>query len=325
MPLPPEEMAALTRLEQRLNLLVGDQLGRLQERDLEEMVTLYRFASGALVRVRDAGDDPALERRINGAVSRGYAAIYAKRGHGFLGIFALALREFPRQVRAHGGSIGLAAAAFLGPAAAAFATVWISPELAYSLFNPAMVAMTDHQLQTQTVFQGNFTFGSSAAGPFGVFIAANNIYIAIFAFVGGALILPSLFSLAYNGIMVGVLFGLAAARGRFWDMANLLMCHGTLELTAIVLAGGAGLTVGTAWIAPGRLSRKRAVSEAGRDAAVLALGTALTLAVAAMIEAFITPFAAPEVRTLVAISSGILYALLLTSAGRRKAPEKQPL
>ena len=74
---------------------------------------------------------------------------------------------------------------------------------------------------------------------------------------------------------------------------SFLAPHGVPELTAIMIAGGAGMLIGHALVAPGELSRRDALTIAGRDAVRLLLGTVLLFIVAGFIESFISPTALP--------------------------------
>jgi uncharacterized membrane protein SpoIIM required for sporulation len=62
--------------------------------------------------------------------------------------------------------------------------------------------------------------------------------------------------------------------------------HSAFELTAIVIAGGAGLRLGLALLVPGRRRRVDALLEDGRRGAKLCLGVFVMLLLAAFIEAF---------------------------------------
>ncbi|HVE52285.1 MAG TPA: stage II sporulation protein M, partial [Ramlibacter sp.] len=62
--------------------------------------------------------------------------------------------------------------------------------------------------------------------------------------------------------------------------------HAAFELTAIVLAGAAGLRLGHAWVAPGHLPRGEALRAAAREAVVIVYGVVGMLVVAAGVEAF---------------------------------------
>ena len=66
-----------------------------------------------------------------------------------------------------------------------------------------------------------------------------------------------------------------------------------MELTAIFIAGGAGLKLFWAWVAPGPRTRSRALAEEGRSLFVVALGLVLVLAVSGLVEGFVTPSALP--------------------------------
>src|SRR5262249_14502884 len=65
-----------------------------------------------------------------------------------------------------------------------------------------------------------------------------------------------------------------------------VVTHGAFELTAIVLAGAAGLRIGHSLLAPGRRTRLQALVVASKESIVIMYGVALMLVVAAFIEAF---------------------------------------
>ena len=70
--------------------------------------------------------------------------------------------------------------------------------------------------------------------------------------------------------------------------------HGALELPSIFIAGGAGLRIGAGLLFPGSLSRRNAIAKAGSEAARLLAGTIPMLFVAGILEAFLSPTAAPR-------------------------------
>jgi uncharacterized membrane protein SpoIIM required for sporulation len=67
---------------------------------------------------------------------------------------------------------------------------------------------------------------------------------------------------------------------------SFIATHSAFELVAIVLSGAAGLRIGHALLAPGRLTRLQSLVQATRDSAVLLYGVTAMLLVAAAIEAF---------------------------------------
>jgi hypothetical protein len=94
--------------------------------------------------------------------------------------------------------------------------------------------------------------------------------------------------MVYNGALLGGTGGLFAEAGELGKFFGLILPHGLLELTAVVLAGAAGLRLGWSVIAPGDRSRGRALGEEARQSVVIALGLVLAFSVAGFIEGFIT-------------------------------------
>jgi uncharacterized membrane protein SpoIIM required for sporulation len=122
-------------------------------------------------------------------------------------------------------------------------------------------------------------------------VISNNIKVSITAFAGGVTFgLLTVYALVTNGLMLGALgayFSTSPARARdFW---SLILPHGIIELTAISIAGAAGLILGWAMIAPGNLSRWDSLRKASREALPLVGGVAAMLILAGLIEGFFTP------------------------------------
>ena len=121
---------------------------------------------------------------------------------------------------------------------------------------------------------------------FGFYIR-NNIGIAFQCFAGGIFLgLGSVYCLLQNGFFSGAIAGYLVARGLSGRFFPFVATHSAFELTAIVLAGAAGLRIGHALLAPGRSSRAQALALAGREATVMIYGVVVMLVIAASIEAF---------------------------------------
>src|SRR5690606_13668071 len=114
--------------------------------------------------------------------------------------------------------------------------------------------------------------------------------------------------LVFNGVFIGGVFGLFAAHGLSPYLLAFVLPHGVVELSAIAIAGGAGLWMGSALLVPGRATRKDALVSRGREAVGLLAGTGVLLIVAGLIEGFISP--APWPMTVKAGVSAITAVLL---------------
>jgi uncharacterized membrane protein SpoIIM required for sporulation len=123
-----------------------------------------------------------------------------------------------------------------------------------------------------------------------------------------------------NGANVGVAAGLFAAAGQNAKFYRLVLPHGLLELTAVVIAGGAGLRLGWSLIDPGDRLRRDALREEGRRTVVLVLGLIATFAVAGLIEGFVTGSPLPTVvRVGIGVAAASAFVLYAWAYGRRAA------
>jgi uncharacterized membrane protein SpoIIM required for sporulation len=94
------------------------------------------------------------------------------------------------------------------------------------------------------------------------------------------------FYLALNGAFGGAVAGYLVERGLSSTFFSFVVTHAAFELTAIVLAGGAGLRIGHSLLAPGRRTRVQALVVAARESVVIVYGVIAMLLIAAFIEAF---------------------------------------
>jgi uncharacterized membrane protein SpoIIM required for sporulation len=195
----------------------------------------------------------------------------------------------------------------LGAAAAGWVAVYADHTLARLLLPAQFRDISPSRLaQTKKVNAA----GAALYPVIGSYIGVNNIQVAIMAFAGGVTFgALTVYAMIQNGLMVGVLsgfFGQAGAGFPFWA---LIAPHGSLELPAIIIAGGAGLKMAGSLLFPGDLTRGASLKAAAPVAARILLGTVPLFVLAAAIEGFFTPSAAPDV---VKVAVGVvLFALLV--------------
>jgi uncharacterized membrane protein SpoIIM required for sporulation len=161
-------------------------------------------------------------------------------------------------------------------------------------------------------------YSSEPATQFATEVTVNNIQVAITAFATGVLLcLPTVFLLVFNGANVGFAGGLFAEAGELGKFFGLILPHGLLELTAVVIAGAAGLRLGWAVIAPGDRSRARALGDEARRSGVIALGLVLAFAVAGLIEGFVTGRGVPTgLRVGIGVAAEVAFITWIVVQGR---------
>jgi uncharacterized membrane protein SpoIIM required for sporulation len=99
--------------------------------------------------------------------------------------------------------------------------------------------------------------------------------------------------LANNAISVGATGGMMAAHGHLDVFLQLIAPHGLLELTAVFVAGAAGLRIFWTWVDPGPRTRGTALAQESRALFTVAIGLVGVLAVSGLIEGFVTGSALP--------------------------------
>ena len=135
-------------------------------------------------------------------------------------------------------------------------------------------------------------FGTVPIDTFATLAVNNWVVSARLAFGGVALAVPAIVGLAFNGLLVGALAGVSDPM----TFLALVAPHGILELPTVALAGGIGIHLGhVGWRALRGRADAPAVAEELKRAAVLLVGIALLLVIAAFIEAFVTPRVAAAV------------------------------
>lgn len=155
--------------------------------------------------------------------------------------------------------------------------------------------------------------------PFGIYkkqdrmsmfirIAMNNIKVAFLVFVAGIVLsLGTVWLLFKNGVMVGAFQYMFFAKGLGWQSVLVIWIHGTLEISAIIIAGAAGLILGNSILFPGTHKRIHSLKRGAKDGLKLMIGLVPVFVTAAFLEGFITRYSTmPK-----AISISILIASLI--------------
>jgi uncharacterized membrane protein SpoIIM required for sporulation len=122
-------------------------------------------------------------------------------------------------------------------------------------------------------------------------ITINNLFVAFYTFILGVIMsIGTLAFLLYNGIMVGSFQYFFVEQGLFRESFLTIWMHGTLEISAIVIAGAAGIVMGNGLVFPGTYSRLQSFQVSARRAIKIMLGITPIFVFAAFIEGFLTRY-----------------------------------
>jgi len=270
-----------------LETLLGASRGRPERIGAERMRrlgTLYRGAAADLAVARRRFPSEPTVPALEDLVTRAHTVVYGapvRRGSAvdFL------LHGYWRRVRERPALLGIAALLLFGPMTAAGLWAWNHPGTAGALLPSTSEAAGRPRPEGSSL---DLSTGERASMSAGIF--TNNIQVTFGAVAGGITFgLLTAGVLLFNGVLIGVVAGVGTAAGNGSVLVELIVPHGVLELSCIVVAGAAGLRMGWALVDPGRRPRSQALATEARAAMELVLGTAVWLVVAGLTEGLVTP------------------------------------
>lgn len=275
------------RLDAIVTRLESGQLRRLSDDDLLALPALYRTAASSLSIARETSLDASTLDWLEGLVQRAWLQVYGPRqGLGrwlarFLG------GGLSRSVREIWPDLLVALAVMVAGTIVGWLLCASDPAWYFTLFpaegDPRVPGASIAQLR-ESLYGHSGQHGLSA---FAAYLFSHNAQVAILAFaLGFAFGIPSLLLLVQNTASLGAMLWLFFSAGLGPDLVGWLSVHGTTELSAILLAGAAGVHIGRGIAFPGDLPVLESAAIAGRRAATVMAGVVLMLVVAAILESF---------------------------------------
>lgn len=303
-----QRLAALTRK-------AGGSGGTLPAGELDELVSLYQRAGTHLSYARTAFGDPGLDSRLSRLVAAAGGVIYGSRPKTLRGVARFFSRTFPAALW-HVRPFMLAAALLMFVPAAVVAVHLTQDQ-------PALDARRSPAERAAFVQAGTDYYSEQPSAQFASQVFTNNVRVAVLAFSAGIVVcLFSALVLVVNGTNLGEFVAVFVVTGKGTELFGLLVPHGVIELSAVIVAGAAGLRLGWTIIDPGDRRRGPALAEEGRRSVALVMGTAAMLLVAGTIEGFVTGSALPStVRIGLGLGVGVAFWFYAWAFGRRAAAE----
>ncbi len=314
------------RVWERLELLLS-RVGRRGLRQLDadelfELGRLYRWATSDLAYAQGHAFDAQLLQYLNRLTARAHAYVYGSTVEsGRARIARFFTHTFPQEFRASWPYIGICIALTVLWASVAFVVVQHNPADANALLPDWLVPPP----LTKSLHDSNFAFGPERSAEISSFIITNNIRVAILTFAAGIVTLGifTIYLIVFNALMLGALGALYTQAGFGPDFWATIAPHGFIELTAIQIAGGAGLLVAAGVLLPGRLRRRDAIVRNGRRAGVLIGGVIAMLCIAGIIEGFFSPRRfGIDVRAGAGILTAIALVLYFVFAGNAATADR---
>lgn len=278
--------------------------------EADELARLYQSTAADLSELRSSAPDPATIARLSvtlatarGVLARGHRPIWREVAEYIVYGFPAAL------YRLRWVTVGV----MVG-----FLLVAVSSAL-YTVAHPDLAGAAELRQQLAEENFSNY-YVEDSSGAFFSGVWTNNARVALFSVGGGYTgVVP--FIVQYdNAAWTGTVAGIMAEHHLLPEFFKLILPHGLIELTAVWVAGAAGLRMFWSLAVPGPRPRLRALAEEGRSAVGVALGLVVVLLIAGLIEGYVTgsilPWLLQDAIGVAVLTAFWLYVLI---PGRRAA------
>lgn len=129
-----------------------------------------------------------------------------------------------------------------------------------------------------------------------IYIVLNNVKVAFNFFIGGFFLgIGTVWLLFLNGAELGAFQYYFFAKGLGWKSVLVIWIHGTLEISAFIVAGAAGLVLSNSILFPGTHKRLHSLRRGVKDGLKMMIGLVPIFTLAALLEGFVTRYSAMPV------------------------------
>ena len=256
------------------------------EQDPELLNQLYVHTTDDLSYSRTFYPNRSVRVYLNGLAQRTFLHIYRGRRGEASRFFTFWTDELPRVVYAQRLPLFIALGVFLLAMLIGIVSYRIDSGFAETILGEYYMNMTRENIQSgdpMAVYKQMSPFNMSLR------ITLNNIFVAFMTFIAGAFFaVGTIVQLIRNGVMLGVFQYFFYDQGIFQESFLTIWIHGALEISSIVIAGGAGLAMGRGLLFPGTHSRLTAFRNSARDGLKIMLGTVPLFIIAGFLEGYLT-------------------------------------
>ena len=259
-----------------------------QHRDPEKLSDLFIQVTDDLSYSRTFYPNRSVRVYLNGLAQRIFFRIYRTRRSPFRRLLYFWVDELPRLIFESRRAFLLSFCIFAFSFLTGLLSSAMDPDFAGIILGEEYIEMTMANIDSgdpMAVYKQRGKFSMSLG------ITANNLFVAFLTFAMGVFFtIGTIAAIIRNGIMVGVFQHFFIERDLFLESFLTIWTHGTLEISAIIIAGAAGITMGKGIVFPGTYSRMQAFNQSARRGFKLMLGITPVIIMAGFIEGYLTRY-----------------------------------
>lgn len=255
---------------------------KLTGEEADEFVRLYQATAGNLATVRSQAPEPGVILRLSAILAKARSRLTMARSASVSDVadfFAYRLPLAFYRIRWWILAVGIG-----------FIAVFLAALLHYVL-NPSDIYILGSEQTLENYANEAFEayYREYSNSDFAVLVWTNNAWIAFQCVAGGITGFFPLWVLWQNAVSIGQSAAVMNHADALDIFFQLITPHGLLEITAIIVAGAAGLRIFWAAVRPGNLPRIQAIGQEGRQTMLVAVGLVIVLFISGLVEGFVTP------------------------------------
>jgi uncharacterized membrane protein SpoIIM required for sporulation len=272
-------------LEALLQRVEKQGIKSLNAAEIGNLASLYRSVAADLARAQTNQINPSIIQELQTLTSRAYSQVYrGSHRQELTGIIKFYAWDLPQVIRKTWVYTAISTGLFILGGLIGWWCAWKDPNFLPLVLPEALIEKVRDKGE---LWMGSI-LGSEPLAASGIMI--NNMVVSFRVVAGGISAGAfTVYALFFNGIMIGSAATLVAQHRLAYPFWAFVFPHGSLELPAIFLAGGAGLLIAKAILWPGQYRRRDALKIYGAQAAQLVMGIVPMLFVAGIIEGFFSP------------------------------------
>ena len=251
-----------------------------------ELADTYIDVTSDLAFAQTHYPESKITRYLNNLASALHNEIYRSHRYRWSRLLTFWTEEVPQTMWEARRELLLSFIIFATSTFVGFLSQMLDPEFARIILGDRYVDMT---LQNIAAGEPMAVYDSDAEDAMFGSITLNNVKVSFIAFVMG--IFTSIgtgFILFMNGVMLGSFQAFFAQHELLCESALAIWLHGTLEISAIIVAGAAGIAMGNGWLFPGTYPCLTSFRRGARRGLRIVVGTVPVFIVAGFIESFFT-------------------------------------
>ncbi len=245
---------------------------------------------------------------LNGLAVRVHGMLYRNRREDRGRVVRFWTEELPRVVYAERRPLGWAAAVFALAVLIGVLSSAGDPSFVRLIMGDSYVNMTLANIERGDPMA---VYKQMNEADMFLGITLNNVWVSFLVFAFGVLSsFGTAFVLFQNGVMIGAFQLFFHQHGLLAESVLTIWVHGTLEISAIILAGGAGFAMGNSLLFPGTYTRLAAFRRGAKNGLKLVVGLVPVFVTAGFLEGFVTRHTEMPVAVSLCIILGSLAAVV---------------